>query len=247
MKLLPADEQYFREFALQAKAQNVRLEDYYMLIQKSQRNEKGGVISLSPNETQGLNLALQFVQAEDSCIILGCGCGVEASWLLAHGIQNITGLDVAESVLAVCRKNLGIKTVCGDMRKTDLPDQSYDIVLSHRSLHHLFYPFQALEEMARLARKRVSILNEPVRSGVKTVARRLKKARIISAANIYEYQFDREDVHRYMAFNGFRLVSTSRYWETVQSRFVNRLLNALGRSLGNRFSAIYERATPHRP
>ncbi len=241
MELLGEDKQYFEEFAVRAREQQARMEDYYIQIQRSHRNEKGGVTALRPNEQQGLQLALKHIQPEESCLILGCGCGVEAGWMLERGIKNITGLDVAEGLLATCEKTLGIKTVRGDMRKTGLPDKSYDVIITHRSLHHMFYPFQALEEFARIARRKVMILDEPVWSLLKVAVRRFRKERVISAANIYEYQFLREDVHRYMAFNGFKVLATERYWETVNSPTTNRILNLLGRPAGNRFSAIYTR------
>ncbi len=243
--LLPADEQYFRNFAPNARTAGVALEDHYMLIQKSLRNEKGGVSEMRSNELHGLQLALTFMGPNDTSIVLGCGNGSEAGWLIQHGIDKsrLTGLDIAEALLANCEKNLGIKTVCGDMRKTGLPDKSYDNVITHRSLHHLFYPFNSLEEYGRIARKRVMILNEPVRSRLKTATRVVKKQRLISAANIYEYQFDRDDVHRYMAFNGFKLAKAIRYWEVPRSVGLNRILNVLARPFGNRFSAIYERVS----
>jgi len=239
--MLAEDRKYFEDFARLAHEQQARLEDYYIQIQRSLRNEKGGVTSLRPNELHGLQLALAHIQPDESCLILGCGCGVEAGWLLANGVKNLTGLDVAEGLLATCEKTLGIKTIRGDMRKTGLPEKAFDVVITHRSLHHMFYPFQALEEFARISRRKVMILDEPVRSWLKATFRRFSKERIISAANIYEYQFVREDVHRYMAFNGFEVAATSRYWETMQSLKANRLLNAFAPRAGNRFSAIYRR------
>lgn len=241
MAMSPEDSQYFRDFAEAARARELSLADYYIAIQRSHRNERGGVTVILPTELHGLELARAHLQPQDSCLIMGCGNGVEASWLLANGIRNLTGLDIAEALLVTCEKTLGIKTVRADMRQTGLPEQSYDVVMTHRSLHHLFYPFQCFEELARVARKRVMLLNEPVRSALKTAIRAWKKQRIISAANIYEYQFDRDDVHRYMAFNGFRLVKAIRYWEVCKGPLTNRLLNAFGRPAGNRFSAIYER------
>ena len=244
MKLSTRDENYFRVFAQLAHEKQARLEDYYIMIQRSDRDEQGGVTTLRTAELHGLSFARDHIHRDETCLIVGCGCGVEASWLITNNITGITGLDISESVLATCKKLTGIRTVCGDMRKTGLPDQSYDVVLTHRSLHHLFYPFQALEECSRIAKKKVLILNEPVRSILKVAVRRITKASIISGANIYEYQFDPEDVHRYMAFNGFRLAETIRYWETTQSTGSNWLLNCFSRGIGNRFSAVYERFGP---
>lgn len=244
MNLSIQDEDYFRAFAQSAHNKEARLEDYYVMIQRSDRDERGGVTTLRPAELHGLSLARDHIQRDETCLILGCGCGVEASWLIANGIRNITGLDISESMLATCEKLTGIKTVCGDMRKTGLPDQSYDVVLTHRSLHHLFYPFETLEEFSRIAKKKVLILNEPVQSALKVAVRLLRKTPIISGANIYEYQFVPDDVHRYMAFNGFRLVETIRYWETTQGTYSNWLLNSFSRGIGNRFSTVYERFGP---
>lgn len=48
-----------------------------------------------------------------------------------------------------------------------LPNRSYDVMLAWQSLHHLFRPFQALEELARLATRNIIFVSEPCQTPIK--------------------------------------------------------------------------------
>ena len=171
---------------------------------------------------------------------MGCGAGVEVDYLRRNGCTDVTGLDISENLLRKCEADFGIKTVKADMRSTGLPDKSFDIVLSCRSLHHMFYPYETLEEMARLAKEMVWIVAEPAKSKVKEIPRKLAGKRIISGANIYEFQFDLDDVSRYMAFNGMEEVVKWRFWESSAQRApICKMLNRVVPFIGNRFAAVY--------
>ena len=93
-----------------------------------------------------------------------------------------------------------------------------------------------------MARRRIIIVNEPVRSFIKGVSRRVRSTRIISGANIYEYQFDIDDVHRYLHFFGFDVAVSRRNWLLAGRVRLCYVLNTVGLAgLGNRFSAVYDR------
>jgi ubiquinone/menaquinone biosynthesis C-methylase UbiE len=189
-----------------------------------------------------MKMARDYMQRDDSILVVGCGVGYEVGWFQEHGFRHITGLDVSPERLEVCASRYGIPTICADMTQTGLPDTNFDHVLTRQSLHHLFYPFHALEELARIARRSVIIISEPARTWFKETYRRLFGHRIISGANIYEYQFPEQDLHRYMAFNGFELVRCRRYLEMPQIPWpVHELASALAPMLRNRFTTIYER------
>jgi hypothetical protein len=109
----------------------------------------------------------------------------------------------------------------------------------------MFYPYETLEEMSRLASEMVWVVSEPVKSLIKEIPRKILKKRIISGANIYEYQFDPEDIRRYMAFNGMETAFFERYWESGPQRSKEcRLLNRICQPLGNRFAAVFRQMKP---
>lgn len=217
------------------------MQDHYLVIQKVQRNEKGGVHTLAPHELHGIRLAKEHIAPEESCLIMGGALAGRPRGCLARAAAKPSCLDISQGLLDICAKELGIKTLCADMCATGLPNRAFDVVVTHRSLHHLFYPFTGLEEIARVVRRKVIIINEPVHSGFKSAVRSLCGRRIISDAAIYEYQLNVDDVSRYMIFSGFRPAAVIRYWETTKGSLLNTLLNAGLRGAGNRFTAVYQR------
>jgi SAM-dependent methyltransferase len=236
-----ADRNYFVDFYKNATMQGINFPDHYLRIQKTYRDDFGGQTALRPVELKGISFALKYINKYDSLLIMGCGSGAQAKYLIDHGYHNITGLDISEKVLEKCRQSLKIKTKCADMCKTGLDSQSFDVVICHRSLHHMFFPFETLQEFGRVSREKVIIINEPVRSGIKIMYKRLMNMNIISSAKAYEYQFNMEDIHRYMNFYGFSLIKSIRNWEIQKGVLVNALLNLFSSGTGNRFTAVYER------
>jgi SAM-dependent methyltransferase len=234
------DEAQYRRFAAIAKSLGRTLEQHYALSQAQQRDAEGAVPAIAGHERRGLDLVLPYIGTADSVLVMGCGAGAELDYLKRAGRTRLTGLDISPRLVEEAAKRHGVPTVQGDMARTGLPDKSFDVVLVHRALHHLFYPFAALEEMARLARVTVLIVDEPARALAKILARKMLRRPMLSAAGVYEYQFAPDDVIRYMGFNGFACARLARYWETS-----NSLANAAGNLLlplaGNRFSAIFQR------
>ncbi|MEO8559247.1 MAG: class I SAM-dependent methyltransferase [Rhodospirillales bacterium] len=234
------DEASYRRFAAIAKSLGRSLEAHYALMQAEQRDAEGAVPAIAAHERRGLDIALPFIEAQDQVLVLGCGAGAELDYLKRAGKANLTGLDISPRLVREAGEKHGVPTLVGDMAKTNLSDRSFDVVLCHRALHHLFYPFIALEEMARLARKTVLIVDEPARAAVKIAARKLLRQPVLSAAGIFEYQFATDDVVRYLGFNGFACARLQRYWET-SNRAANSLGNMLMPFTGNRFVGVFQR------
>jgi len=234
------DEPHYRRFAAIARALGRPLARHYALLQAEQRDSEGAVPSLARHERRGLDLALPYIGKDESVLVMGCGAGAEIDWLKRAGRGNLTGLDISPRLIEETAARHGVPTVLGDIAESGLADRSFDVVLVHRALHHLFYPFAALEELARLARKTVLIVDEPASALVKRAARRLLGRGELSPAGIYEYQFATQDVARYMGFNGFAPVLLRRYWESGH-RLLDMAGNSLLPSAGNRFVAVFQR------
>lgn len=235
----PQDIEYFKRFATDAAIEGLNLSDHYLRIQTDASGAS------RPSETEylpGFDKVRRFLKPEHSYLVVGCGAGVEIAWLKNNGCKKITGLDISDILLAECKERYGVETVKADMRATGLSSAAYDTVITCRSLHHMFYPYEALEEICRLASKSVWIVSEPIKSLIKEIPRKIMAKRVISGANIYEYQFADDDLKRYMAFNGMTPVLFDRYWESSQHRAnACKRLNSFIPFLGNRFAAVFQR------
>jgi ubiquinone/menaquinone biosynthesis C-methylase UbiE len=234
------DEAQFRRFAAIAKSLGRSLEQHYALQQAEQRDRAGAALELGRHEQRGMQMALRHLTPGQSILVMGCGAGAEIGFLKAAGFNNLTGIDISPRLAAQAGQRHLVATVAGDMARTGLPDRSFDCVLVHRALHHLFYPFAALEEMARLARQAVLVVNEPARAAAKIALRFLRRAPVLGSDGVYEYQFDPADVARYLGFSGLAPLFIKRYWETGHPT-ADRLANFALQSAGNRFIAVFQR------
>lgn len=79
-----------------------------------------------------------------SFLDIGCGDGAPVLQVLKYTpIETYTGIDLSETAIAYCRKNLfrtvpSLSLKCGDMSKLVLEDEGkYDVVYSSFAIHHL--------------------------------------------------------------------------------------------------------------
>ncbi len=236
----PRDEPHYRRFAAIARSLGRSLEQHYAAMQAEQRDANGAALELASHEQRGLAFARRFIEPGQSILVLGCGAGAEIGYLKAHGHGAITGVDISPRLAALTAQRHGVPTVAADFAHTGLADRSFDVVLCHRALHHLLHPFAALEEMARLARHTVAIVDEPARSWLKDAARGLTRAPALGPDGVHEYQFAWADLARYMGLNGFAPLGHRRYWETRHAG-LNIFGNFLARRAGNRFVGVFQR------
>jgi SAM-dependent methyltransferase len=100
-----------------------------------------------------------------SVLVVCGGVGGEASFFANQGFQDVTNSDFSGQAVEFCRlRDPRIKALEIDAEKIGLPDASYDLVLVQDGLHHLPRPVLGLNEMIRVARRAVVIL-EP-QSGI---------------------------------------------------------------------------------
>jgi len=92
---------------------------------------------------------------------LGCGTGLVERRLRERDIcQEIDGLDVAAGALAEARRLAaeegldGITYSVADLNDCTLPEEAYDIVYAHASLHHVFRLEHLLDEVKRTLKPR---------------------------------------------------------------------------------------------
>jgi ubiquinone/menaquinone biosynthesis C-methylase UbiE len=94
-----------------------------------------------------------------SVLVICGGVGGEATFFANRGFSDVTNSDFSENALAVCRqRDNRLKTCFLNAESMSLGDLSYDIVVVQDGLHHLPRPSLGLNEMIRIARKAVVVI-----------------------------------------------------------------------------------------
>ena len=93
-----------------------------------------------------------------------CGSGMDAEMLARAGAR-VIAIDISEGCAARAmerakRYGLDYLVVVGDVEHLPIATASADVSYVHDGLHHLTYPAAGLRELARVARRAISI-NEP--------------------------------------------------------------------------------------
>lgn len=97
--------------------------------------------------------------SELSALTVCGGVGGEATFLRKAGFIDITNSDFSENALSICRqRDPDLKTKWLNAESMDLEDESYDVVLVQDGLHHLPRPILGFNEMIRIARRAVIVL-----------------------------------------------------------------------------------------
>lgn len=94
-----------------------------------------------------------------SVLDVGCGPGV-FSVHLARRARRVLGTDISNTFI---QRAKGIEMVLADAQKLPFGDKSFDIAFEANLLHHTDGPLGVLQEMARVVRKAV-VLIEPNRN-----------------------------------------------------------------------------------
>lgn len=94
---------------------------------------------------------------------IGCGCG-EFTKVISPYCKHITAIDSSEQLIERCKKENSmpnIEYLFGDGKNTGFPGNSFDCVFERASLHHMKDWQKAVDEMFRLTKKYVFII-EPL-------------------------------------------------------------------------------------
>jgi len=98
---------------------------------------------------------------ELTALVVCGGVGGEGTYLKNLGCRSVTVSDFSRHALEICRsRDSRLETRLSDAEHTDLPDESFDIVLVQDGLHELRRPTLGLTEMLRLSRL-IIIVIEP--------------------------------------------------------------------------------------
>jgi len=142
------------------------------------------------------------------------GSGMDAEFLAAAGatvISSDLSIGAAQRVRErASRHGLSITTVAADVEHLPFADRSIDLVFVHDGLHHLEDPSAGLAEMARVARRAVSI-NEPGRAFATAIGVRLGLALEREEAGNRVARLEVGPTTAALEASGLRIVRADRY------------------------------------
>ena len=90
---------------------------------------------------------------------IGCGCG-EFTAGISQYCGHITAIDPSETLITRCKnehQKPNVEYIKMDGRKLDFPDNHFDLVYEHASLHHMSGWQKAIDEMIRVSKKYIFI------------------------------------------------------------------------------------------
>jgi ubiquinone/menaquinone biosynthesis C-methylase UbiE len=112
--------------------------------------------------TRALDRLLELVPSapKDWSVLVVCGgVGKEASQLRRAGFVDVTNTDFSPAAVEIsAEREPTLKHRRLDAENIDLPDESVDLVLVQAGLHHLPRPVTGFNEMIRVARKAVIVI-----------------------------------------------------------------------------------------
>jgi SAM-dependent methyltransferase len=159
------------------------------------------------------------------------GSGMDAELLARAGAQVVSAdisLGAARRARERARRHgLDLTPVVADAEDLPFADRSFDLVYVHDGLHHLEHPEAGLAEMARVARRAVSI-TEPARAALTRAAVRGGLALEREDAGNRVARLDPSEVAAFLRGQGFDVVVSERYGMLYRhhpgapSRFLSR-------------------------
>ena len=153
---------------------------------------------------------LGHITSTDALCVCG-GSGMDAEWLARLGIRP-TILDISPEALARARiraerHGFAAKLVRGDAARLPFSDHSFAMALVHDGLHHLDDPHCALDEMARVAKHELVVM-EPACAALTRLAVAVGLAADVEPAG---------NAVRRLNATGVRVRIEARGWRRVRS------------------------------
>ena len=142
------------------------------------------------------------------------GSGMEAEFLARAGARVVTAdisLGAARRARERARRHgFDVLSIVADAERLPFADRSVDVVYVHDGLHHLADPRAGLHEMARVARRAVSV-NEPARAALTRLAVKGRIALDVEESGNRVQRLAPEEVASALRAHGLDVVRSERY------------------------------------
>lgn len=151
-------------------------------------------------------------------LFVGAGSGMEAEPFARAG-YDVSLSDLSPNILRCAEQRFRERGLAAkeffaaNAQDLALEDDSYDIGIAYKALHHAPQPVQALRELARVSSQGI-ILVEPFTSPVFDALSRLGLAHRQEYSGLIPYRFEREDLDdllRECGFESYRLTLFLRF------------------------------------
>lgn len=147
-------------------------------------------------------------------LVVCAGSGMDAEFLARRGAR-VVAADISlgasrRTLERASRRQLELPAVVADAENLPFEDESFDLVYVHDGLHHLEHPARALREMARVARRVVSV-TEPAEANLTRAAVRLGLALDREEAGNRVERLSTDMVTRLLKEEGFIIQRAERY------------------------------------
>lgn len=157
-----------------------------------------------------LPVPLEGLSVLDAC----CGSGMASEYYASRGAL-VAGVDVSHEALLRAqtrarRRRYPFRAALADVGNLPFADGAFDVVAVHDGLHHVEEPERAIDEMARVARLGVIVI-EPAAARVTQWAVRRGLALEVEDAGNRIRRFRSSEVELVLAARGFDRVRTIRY------------------------------------
>ena len=129
----------------------------------------------APDQDRGRLIEVEHVsryqwaaQAAKDRVVLdaGCGTGYGTRLLAEGGAREVVGIDLAEAVLEAVAPTMpdSVRLQTGDLRKLEVPDNTFDLIVCFEVIEHFEDPFTVLDELIRvLAHDGLLLISSPNR------------------------------------------------------------------------------------
>ena len=207
-------------------------------------------------------IGLETLLPGATVLVVCGGTGMDAEFLVRAGARVILSDISLGAVLQAQERSerygLDLMCIVADAETLPFGDATVDVVYVHDGLHHLENPAVGLGEMARVARKAISV-NEPARSLATNIAMRVGLAEEIEEAGNQVMRLSIDDIVGELAKSSFRPLRPHRYamfyrhWPGRPMRFLSwpgvlslstgflRLANAVVGRYGNKLAVQAQR------
>ncbi|MBI2881404.1 MAG: methyltransferase domain-containing protein [Candidatus Tectomicrobia bacterium] len=125
--------------------------DEYVRHQEEGSNLKGMMLRAAPHIQAAVADFCRYVGPAHRVLCVGIRDGHEVECLRGRGIEDVVGIELSPSTLALARER-GVLGVRADMHHLPFPGAAFDAVFSRHSLEHSPSPEAALNEFRRVLR-----------------------------------------------------------------------------------------------